>query len=343
MTVNAFLVDGFNNTGRTVREALSALSTMGSTTRPLGGLSGVRPGTPASTVTVASGQVQVGPHSGLIDAEAAGEAGAYLYAVSATETQTLTPADASNARIDIVSIQISDPNEGDASPVGGAAVVYTAGIASATPAAPATPARSLLLAQINVPKVGGGNPTVTWRAPWIAAAGGEPVFMTKAGLLAWVPAAGPSQKAQVSSDPTPSNNGEYYWNGASWQAPRDAVQGPSGQLDATARTTLASVTFTVAGNEIWMIRGALPIGSASVITAAGVPIIRLLLGSTEVERLAGASGASVAVGGAVNGSAFSFVSGAGTYTASVTAEFSGSGGALRCQANCATVTAEKVN
>lgn len=160
-------------TGRQGRQLAVAPFVAGATAaRPLGARSGVRPGTPATTVTATSTTWTVADHAGLIDAELAAEAGPYTYSFDAVQTGSMTAADPSNPRIDLISVQISDPAESDGSSTPSAAVVYTTGVASGTPAVPATPARSMALAQINVPVSGGGNPSTTWVAPTLTAAGG---------------------------------------------------------------------------------------------------------------------------------------------------------------------------
>ena len=141
-------------------------------TRPLGARSGVRPGTPTSTVSATSTTWTVNPHAGVIDAEAAAEAGPYTYSFDQAQTGTMTASDGTNPRIDLISVQISDPAESDGTSTPSAVPVYTTGTAAPTPAVPATPARSMAIAQINVPVSGGGSPSVTWVAPYLTAAGG---------------------------------------------------------------------------------------------------------------------------------------------------------------------------
>ncbi|QCB93292.1 hypothetical protein [Cellulomonas shaoxiangyii] len=112
------------------------------------------------------------PHAGVLDVLPAAESGPYGYAIDANVTGTVTAANASNPRRDIVYVELVDPAEGTGGTTPGVTPKYLAGTAAATPVAPATPARSMLLAEINVPAAGGGNPTVTWRAPVAVAAGG---------------------------------------------------------------------------------------------------------------------------------------------------------------------------
>jgi len=155
--------------GRLARQAMSVFLAGATTARPLGSASGVRPGTSTATVTATSTTWTVKPHAGVIDAQTALEAGAYAYAFDANETGSVTAADATYARKDIVWVRIDDPSE-DASSTPAVVAGYTAGVASASPAVPATPARSMVLAEIDVPASGGGSPTVTWVAPSLGAA-----------------------------------------------------------------------------------------------------------------------------------------------------------------------------
>lgn len=153
-------------TAQGFRQALSALVGLPPTGRPLGAVSGVRPGTPASTVFLSGASNftwNVAAHSGVLDTETPTNAAPYLYATDGTDTGTVTAADATNPRIDIVYIQVNDTVQ-DGSGSRNGVVGYLAGTPAASPSAPATPARSIVLAQIAVPSVGGGNPSSTWVA-----------------------------------------------------------------------------------------------------------------------------------------------------------------------------------
>lgn len=175
MTARVWPIDavagGPSYNGRALRQAQSAYLSGASATRPLGVHSGVRPGTPTTTVEVTSTTWTVHPHAGAIDAQAAAEASGYLYAFDADVTGAMTAADGTNARKDILYVRVDDPAEGDGTSVPAVAVGYLAGSPSGTPAAPALPARSMLLGEVLVPKAGGGSPSVTWKAPAAVAAG----------------------------------------------------------------------------------------------------------------------------------------------------------------------------
>jgi hypothetical protein len=166
-----------------LRQTTNAPFVAGATAaRPLGARSGVRPGTSTGSVTATSTAWSVAPLSGVIDGEAANEAGPYTFSSDATVTGSVTAANASNPRIDLIYVQVSDPAESDGSTTPGVSIGYLAGTAAATPTVPTTPARSFVLAQINVPKSGAGSPSVTWVAPFMAAAGGTVWFNTVAEL-----------------------------------------------------------------------------------------------------------------------------------------------------------------
>jgi hypothetical protein len=146
------------------RQAFSAFLGPAPSGRPLGAISGVRPGTPSTTVSVTGTTWSCAAHSGVLDVEASAAAGPYLYATDGSDTGSITAADGTNPRVDIIYVQVSD-NVQDSSGSEGGTVGYLAGTPAATPVAPNAPARSLVIANIAVPKLGGGNPAVSWMAP----------------------------------------------------------------------------------------------------------------------------------------------------------------------------------
>lgn len=176
MTIVAFPLDAVSGapsyTGEMLRQALSTLAGYAPPGRPLGVTSGVRGGTPATTVTATGTTWTIAPHSGALDLETSATAGPYFYAVKTSETGSVTAANATNDRIDIVYVQINDPAESDGSSTPGVVSGYLAGTASSSPVAPSAPnSRCLILAQIYVPKSGTGSPSVTWVAPTTTASG----------------------------------------------------------------------------------------------------------------------------------------------------------------------------
>lgn len=179
-------------TAQQSRQAFSAHLGGARSGRPLGAYSGVRPGTPSTTVVLSgagSTTWTVGAHAGVLDTQSAAAAGPYEYATDGTDTGTIT-ADGSNPRIDVIWVTVNDTVQ-DGSGLRNGTIGYSVGTASGTPSAPgvgqgtpAVPARAMILAQTNVPKAGTGNPTVTWVAPYCVAAGGSRPWPTAASLLA---------------------------------------------------------------------------------------------------------------------------------------------------------------
>lgn len=159
-------------TGKLARVALGALVGGKNSARPLGAFSGVAPGTPDDTCSISGTTWTVKPHAGVIDLHTAADAGPYHYAVTANETGSINAAHGTHPRIDILWVRIDDPAESDGSSVPACVVGYTAGTAAASPSQPSTPARSMLLAIINVPASGGGSASLTFAAPRTAPAGG---------------------------------------------------------------------------------------------------------------------------------------------------------------------------
>lgn len=149
------------------RQALSVLYGAAPSGRPLGATSGVRAGTPATTITLTgAGSMtwNIAAHSGVLDVQTSALAGPYAYATTGGDTGTITAADSSNPRVDIIYVQVSD-NALDGSGATTGAVGYLAGTPAASPSAPAAPARSMVLATIAVPRATFGAPTATWVAP----------------------------------------------------------------------------------------------------------------------------------------------------------------------------------
>lgn len=172
--------------GRWERQLRGVHQVMGSAARPLGARTGVRPGTSTATVTATSTTWTCQAFAGDADVETAAEAGAYPFSFDAVATGAMTPADGSNSRTDIVYVQIDDPAE-DGSGTPAVTRKYLAGVAGSGVAPSPPVARAFVIAQINVPKSGAGSPSVTWVAPYTAAAGGVVPFPKLADLKLWTP------------------------------------------------------------------------------------------------------------------------------------------------------------
>lgn len=172
MTMHAIGLTSLNNTAKDFRNDMSVGMFGATAARPTGGRSGVRYGTPTNTVSLSGFNGTIKPHSGFMDVQTSATAGPYWYSCTANETFTVSAAHATLPRVDIVTIRINDTVE-DASGLETCTTHYKAGTAAASPVAP-TPdtTRELIIATVAVPASGGGNPAVSWVAPYAVAAGG---------------------------------------------------------------------------------------------------------------------------------------------------------------------------
>lgn len=172
--------------GRGLRQLQSPFLGGATGARPFGALSGVRPGTSPTTVTASATTWRCGLHAGVLDVQPAVEAGPYTYSIDEAVTGAVNAADASNARVDLIYVQLTDAAEGNTSQgtPPSVAVKYLAGTPAAVPVASSLPARSLALAQINIPKQGGGSPSVVWVARGVPASGGVIEYQTRAQMEA---------------------------------------------------------------------------------------------------------------------------------------------------------------
>lgn len=137
---------------------------------------GFRVGTSNSVLTATSTTWTLTPCTAVISPAASTAQGSYRWASDQNVSGSITAADATYPRKDIVYIQVNDSSSGDGSGALTAPVLYLAGTPSATPDAPTLPARSFLVGTITVPQVGGGSPTVVVNpARFVAAGGIQPV------------------------------------------------------------------------------------------------------------------------------------------------------------------------
>lgn len=134
--------------------------------------SGFRVGTASNILSATSTTWTLLPCSALITPGAATAQGSYRWASDQNVTGSVTAADATYTRKDIVYVQVNDSSSGDGSGALTAPVLYLAGTPSASPVAPALPARSFLVGTITVPQSGGGSPTVVLNTARFVAAGG---------------------------------------------------------------------------------------------------------------------------------------------------------------------------
>lgn len=281
--------------GRKVRQAQSVFMAGARSGDPLGGISGVRPGTPDSTATISGLDWTINPHGGFLDVQAAMEASGYAYVIDAAKTGTIDAADATYARKGRVWVQLSDPAE-DESTIPGLTFGYTAGAADGQLSYPALPTRAFHLATVNQPKADGGNATITFDAQFTVSAGGIRPVRTKADLDAWT-TAGVGAHAYVFADPTLTLNGDYTMSAAGWAVP--GATGMVGRSAASVVTPPAGQFADISANGNWNLAGAvLPPGitynNGFVIRDAG--IYRVNLGLTANSQFF--SGATVNSAGA---------------------------------------------
>jgi hypothetical protein len=113
--------------------------------------------------------------------------GAYVCALnSVLNLGALAPADATNARADLVVLRVDDPSNGGTE-ARSASVLVVTGTPAASPQLPAVTDTAVYapLARIDVPRSGAGSPTITDLRTWTAATGGVVPFRTQSEITAW--------------------------------------------------------------------------------------------------------------------------------------------------------------
>jgi len=139
--------------------------------RNMGVRKGVRPGGNQLFVSLAGSTITVQPGLCALDPALTTPQGSYWVAIPVAETHTLTAADPTNPRKDIVVARVYDHDE-DASGLRLARSEYLVGTPAGSPAEPALPASAIKLALIDVPASGGGAAVVTDRRTSTVATGG---------------------------------------------------------------------------------------------------------------------------------------------------------------------------
>jgi hypothetical protein len=201
--------DGVQVTAQQERQGRAAQHG-GGVGRPLGGRSGFRVDTHADVLTATSTKWTLRPCSAEIDPGASTHQGMYGWASEVNIAGDITPSDSTYDRKDIVYIQVNDSSAGDGTAGAPTApVLYLAGAASATPVAPALPPRSFLVGTINVPKTGGGSPTVILNpARYVAAGAPLPATLAERDALDEYPT--------LSVVRTDLGGVQETWDGAAW-------------------------------------------------------------------------------------------------------------------------------
>lgn len=186
MTITCLPIDASGGTpaytAQQTRNGFAGLWANG-TARPLGSQSGFAGGPPTITATSTTWSVPAATY--VVDAAFTTTQSPYFIANDATVTGAVTAANASNPRVDILYLQVNDTAI-DSSGSRNATISYLAGTAAPSPVAPTLPARSLLLATINVPTSGGGSPAVTINPQFAVATGGLLPIATTAARSALI-------------------------------------------------------------------------------------------------------------------------------------------------------------
>jgi len=258
-------------TAQQERQALASLIGAGSL-RALGANSGFRVGTPAATVTVTSTTWTVGPCAAIIDPAFTSTQAPYRWATDTALTGSVNAADGTNPRKDILYIQVNDASVGDGSGLRTAPVLYLAGNPATSPSAPALPARSFLVATLDVPKVGAGSPTATLNPVFQVAAGGILPVATQAardalsayaGMTIWRTDLSVMQtyngSAWLGEDFTQVNTGDAAWTyrGGLY---RDSRFGGVPKVCFTLLLTRAGGTVNLTTTPIQAFAGLIPAG-----------------------------------------------------------------------------------
>ncbi|MCA1841913.1 MAG: hypothetical protein LC792_01730 [Actinobacteria bacterium] len=202
MPVDPWIQNTLTYDGAEVRR-VDSMMVMGDGTA-LGARSGVRPGDPGLTVTLAGSTINVSAGVALISRTGQG---VYRVALSAsTSPGTLQAAHATLARIDLVYLRVWDTDV-DASGLRQADAVYLAGTASASPTAPIPAGTQIYipLATISVPASGGGAASVSTAT--------RPVTVAPGGILPSAVAPPSPYVGQVWDDGTNLRR----WNGTVWE------------------------------------------------------------------------------------------------------------------------------
>lgn len=231
MPVDVWAIDSLTFSGLEARNADSAF-VMANGSAALGSVSGVRPGDPGLTVTLAGTTINCS--AGVATVAYAGQ-GVYRVAFpSSVSPGTYTAPHATLNRIDLVYLRVWD-NAVDASGLAKGDIVYLAGTASGSPVAP-TPAGTQIympLATISVLSVSNGSGASVSTAV-------RPNTVAPGGIL------------PATSAPASPYTGQFYdngsdllrWNGAAW----DTYQKIPGAWTTYTPAWTASTTNPVVNN-----------------------------------------------------------------------------------------------
>lgn len=227
MPVDVWGLDGLTLDGAETRRGDAAMVMANGTAA--GSRSGVRPGDPGLTVTLAGSVINVSAGVAMIGYTGQG---VYRVALPASASPgSVTAAHATLARVDLVYLRVWD-NAVDGAGLAKGDVVYLAGTAAASPVAP-TPAGTMVympLATIAVPASGGGSPSVSTAV--------RPVTVAPGGIVPDAAASG-SYVGQYRDN----GSGLQRWSGSAWSYPQPLGVGRQVFARKTAPTLRASATM----------------------------------------------------------------------------------------------------
>lgn len=146
--------------------AAASLKARGGVVPDLGGaLAVTQNGTPNMTVLVDAGICYIPGSQGSLQ-------GNYVGTNNASMSVSIAPADASQARIDLIVFKVEDTLYSGA--VNSSSIVAVTGTPAGSPVAPAAPNNSIILAQVSVPATDTtiSNAQITDRRPFVAGVGG---------------------------------------------------------------------------------------------------------------------------------------------------------------------------
>lgn len=216
------------------RQAFAAL--YGSGVSGLQAMAGVRPG-PGLDVTVASGTITVTAGAAIVQSAASALGGGYLAYLDASFTQSITAADGTFTRIDLVYLRVRDTDM-DGSGFRDCTPVYLAGTPSASPVAPSIPGgtSAIILATINVPKSGTGSPSVSYATrQYAVASGGVGVGGTPGAYAGQYRDGGTLQR----------------YNGSSWEDKWYLAQ--AGQINIGSSASSATIAAALASTATFLL------------------------------------------------------------------------------------------
>ncbi len=220
-----------------LRRAFATLLSQAGVGTRFGARSGVHPSS-GNVVTLSGTTITVQNTKAVVHPGLTSTAGPYIVQLQ-SRTHTLTAADGSNPRKDIVVLRVWD-NDEDALGLRQADTEYIVGTPAASPVEPAVPASSVRLATIDVPVSGGGSAVVTVNAPYTVAAGGVEVVRTDAEL----PGAASGVYDGMVRWKRDTNELQVHDGASTWQTVASTALHPGTVVAHLQRTTAVSLTNT---------------------------------------------------------------------------------------------------